>query len=154
MKQIMIITRKDLKPIIDKLRELDKKLDKFEEKTKIPNCIYCGSTKVIRNGWRYNNNKKVQKYRCQNCNHKFSCNDDFKRMRNNAEVILKAMELRKKGKTFAQISEALKKDGTDVTRQSICKWMQEYQPATKEITVKRNQKNQFGEYEREFKIKI
>jgi hypothetical protein len=34
MKQIMIITRKDLKPIIDKLRELDKKITQLGDKIK------------------------------------------------------------------------------------------------------------------------
>lgn len=156
MKQVMIITRKDLKPIIDKLRELDKRISKYEKKAEasIPPCFYCGSTKVIRNGWRYNLNKKVQKFKCLNCNHKFSFNDAFSRMRNNADIILKAMELRKEKKTFAQIADELKKDGTKVTRQTVHHWIQKYQKPKEEVIVKRNQRNQFGEFEREFKIKI
>jgi len=151
MKQIMIITRKDLKPIIDKLRELDKKITHFEDKIKIPACLYCGSIDVTRRGWRYNKNKKVQKYQCKNCNKKFSFNDNFQHMRSNADVILKAMELRKEGKTFAQIAQEL---GNNVTRQTVHHWIQKYQPPTEEVTIKRNQRNKYGEFEREFKIKI
>ena len=132
MKQITIITRKDLKPIIDKLRELDKKIEKLDAKIKIPACIYCGSIEVIRHGWRYNKNKKVQKYQCKNCGKKFSFDDIFPRMRTPAEKILEALELRKEGKTFSEISDKLGEEGTKITRQSVHKWVNKYQPPTEE----------------------
>jgi transposase-like protein len=151
MKQILIITRKDLMPIVRKLRELNKKIEKLEEKIKTPACLYCGSIEVIRRGWRYNQNKKVQKYQCKNCKKKFSFSDNFPHMKNNADEILKALELRKEGKTLSQIAGEL---GNKVTRQTINLWLHKYQPPTEETTIKKMQKNQFGEFEREFKIKI
>lgn len=153
MKQIQIITRKDLMPIIRKLREQDKKIKELENKTEIPNCPYCGSgsRNVIRRGLRKGKYKLKQRYECHNCNKKFDEQDFFTRMRNSSADILKALELRKEGKTFSQIAELL---GNKMTRQSVCKWMQKYQPGTEEATATRKTNNQYGEYEREFKIKI
>lgn len=153
MKQISIITKKDLMPIVRKLREMNKKIKDLENKTEIPNCPYCGSgsKNVIRRGLRKGKYKIKQRYECHNCNKKFDEQDFFTRMRNPSGEILRALELRKEGKTFSQIAEIL---GNKMTRQTICKWMQKYQPSTEDIIIRRNQRNQYGEYEREFKIKI
>ena len=73
------------------------------------------------------------------------------RMRNNEETIKRALALRKEGNSLAQI---VKKIGGGVTRQTISRWLQKFQPPTEEKTAIINMKNQYSKYQRKFKIKV
>lgn len=150
-----IITPRDLDKVkkeVTELKETIKKLQRDVVKFQNPKCPNCESREVIKRGKRYNKtNKIVQKYQCQNCNYKFSQYDllDY-RMRNKREDIERALELRKQGKTLAQISNEI----GGVTRQTIHRWLQKFQPPTEEKTAIVETKNQYGKYKREFKIKV
>ena len=61
------------------------------------------------------------------------------------------MKLRKKGRTYSQIVDEI---GGVMTRQNVMRLLYKFQPPKKDIIIKRKQRNQYGEYEREFKIKV
>ena len=155
MKTIKVVTPNDLNKVkkeITNLKETIEKLQRDVVKFQNPKCPNCESREVIKRGMRYNQtNKVVQKYQCQSCNYKFSQYDllDY-RMRNKKELIERALELRKQGRTLAQISEEI----GGVTRQTINRWLQKFQPPTEEKIAIVNMKNQYGKYERKFKIKV
>jgi transposase-like protein len=138
------ILRKDIKELKKSVKRLQKGL---------PPCKICGSRNVIKRGTRKTKERgRVQKYGCLDCGNKYSTYGKLDyRMRGNEETIKKAMFLRKKGLTFAQIAEEL---GGKFSRQTIHKWINKFQPPTQEKIIKRKQRNQFKEYERKFKIKV
>ena len=141
--------KKEIKSIKDLIKRLQKNVKKFQN----PMCPYCGSRDVIRHGLRKNQSKKtVQRFGCNVCSYKFSQFDflDY-RMRNDRPIIEKALKLRREGKTLAQISNEIKV----VSRQTIKRWLDKFQPPTKEKIVNLKIKNKNGkDYNRNFKIKI
>ena len=71
-------------------------------------------------------------------------------MREDSDRIEKALDLRKKGYTLSQIADEL----GGITRQSVHRWIHKFQEPIEEKTIKRKMKNQYGTYERTFKIKV
>lgn len=64
----------------------------FSIPEKPENCLYCGSTAVLRRGFRYNARGKVQRFWCKDCGKKFTLNDGFNRMRNDPKIITVALD--------------------------------------------------------------
>jgi len=64
---------------------------------------------------------------CKKCGHKFTPNDGYLRMRFKPNVIKKAMSLRKKGYSSAEVKENLQRyEGIKVSRWTIIKWEHKY----------------------------
>lgn len=143
----------EIKKLKEEIVDLKTQLKKIEQIAKTPNCQKCGSSNVIKNGSRPTQRRgEIQKFKCLECGHRFSTDTSFGyRMRNQEKTIKQALKLRKQGNSLAKIAEKI---GGNVTRQTILRWLQKYQPPTEEKTIKVKQKNQYGEYERNFKIKI
>jgi len=143
----------EIKKLKEEIVDLKTQLKKVEQMAKTPNCQRCGSPNVIKNGSRPTQRRgEIQKFKCLECGHRFSTDTSFGyRMRNQEETIKQALELRKKGFTLSEIAKEI---GGNVTRQTIHRWLQKYQPPTEEKTIKIKQKNQYKEYDRTFKIKI
>lgn len=106
---------------------------------------------MTKRGFRYHKRrKKVQKYGCKNCKKKFSEPSVDFGMKNKKEVINKAIELRKKGLSYAQIQKEIK----IVSRQTICRWVKKYCKDFIKVKAIVKIKNQFKSYKREFEIKV
>lgn len=85
-------------------------------------CIYCDSTNTTKRGWRYNMYGRVQKYQCQDCGKKFS-NSPNKRMRYPETARIFAAKLRKEGKSYSQVANAIqKKFKIKLSRQTVHRW--------------------------------
>lgn len=142
---------KKLQTQVRELKIVIKSMQKDIKNLKNPRCPICGSIKITKRGLRYNQNGKSQKYTCKNCDYRFSNSNVINfRMKHNAKEIEKALQLRKQGKTLSEIAKEIK----GVSRQTIHRWLQTFQKPKKEITIQKEQSNQFGKYTREFKIKI
>jgi transposase-like protein len=142
---------RELKIIVKSMQKEIKSMQKEIKNLKNPRCPICGSIKIIKRGLRYNQNGKSQKYTCKNCDYRFSNSNVINfRMKHNAKKIEKALQLRKQGKTLSEIAKEIK----GVSRQTIHRWLHNFQEPEKEITIQKEQSNQFGKYKREFKIKI
>ncbi|MCP8307116.1 MAG: IS1 family transposase [archaeon] len=61
------------------------------------NCIYCGSTAVVRRGLRKNQRGKTQRFWCKDCGKRFVLNDGFSKMRNDPKIITIALDAYFKG---------------------------------------------------------
>ena len=95
-------------------------------------CPKCGSLQSV---WRgYRRNRCVDKHMklCKKCGSKFTPNDGFLRMRFKPSVIRRAMELRKKGYSSAEIKEHLQRyEGVKVSRWTVIKWERKYMKGRK-----------------------
>ena len=153
-KQIQTLRKKNrkLQKRIAELNKFFKSISIETTKLKNPRCPKCNSWKVTKRGIRKTVERGgIQKYYCQDCNWKFSPHTIDFRMRHNKETINKILDLRKEGKSSSQIADAT---GNIMARQSVMRILHKFQKPTQEVTIKRKQRNQYGEYEREFKIKI
>ena len=88
-------------------------------------CYHCNTDLNIKRGLRYNKNLNIQRYYCKVCEKSFtSYKNRYIRMRNDKEVIDKALELRKTGLSYEKIAKQINK----VSRQTIFKWRKKYKP--------------------------
>jgi transposase-like protein len=100
-----------------------------KKKKRCPKCGVVGN-QIIKVGKRYTRERRaIQKYHCNRCNHVFSEKTMMYRMRVPRWKLTKAIELRKEGKTLAQIKEAI----GGVSRTAIHKWLAERTYARKLI---------------------
>lgn len=138
--------------IFNKLNEIIDVVNKLsKQKTKEnPKCLKCKSTDTIKSGTRYNlRREKTQRWRCKNCKGRFIINDLDFRMKNPKFKIQKAIELFNQGLSLSQIADKI----GDVSRQTIHRWIHKYNIPKKDKVIVREQKNQYGTYTREYKIK-
>jgi len=135
-KDIIKETNKKYEKFEEKFRELKKEFEKIQKrlKDKNPNCIYCGSYNVVKSGKRKTVARgDIQKYTCVDCKKKFSSYSswlDYK-MRHSKEMIKKALDLRKKNLSLAQIRKKL---GNKVSRPTISNWIKKNLEFQKEKT--------------------
>ena len=87
---------------------------------KCPKChVDLKKIKPTKHGFRYARGAKIQRYCCKRCNYRFEKCGMTYRMRNPRWKILKAIELRDKGKSYACIANEL----GGMSRQTILKWL-------------------------------
>lgn len=90
-------------------------------------CENCESIEVTKKGFRYNKMGKKQKYQCLSCHHWFVEDDGFKRMRNNPEIITRAIHQFADGFSLEKVKNHLyQHDETKISRWTIRKWAVKY----------------------------
>jgi len=91
-------------------------------------CKRCGSTKVIKQGFRVNKNGKVQRYKCKECGYKFVLKESgFHKMKNKPKIITLALDLYFKGISYRKIVDHLRQFyGIKVSHVAIIKWVKKY----------------------------
>ena len=95
-------------------------------------CPSCYSSHIVKQGFRYNQTGKKQKYQCCECRHYFVEDDGFKRMRHQPETITRAVYLHLDGLSLSKIKNHLyQHDGLSVSRWAICTWERKYSDAIK-----------------------
>lgn len=71
---------------------------------------------------------------CKACGRKFTPDDGFLRMRFSPEIIKKAIKLRKKGYSSAEVKENLRRyEGIKISRWSIIKWERKFSKKLKSL---------------------
>jgi len=90
------------------------------------NCIFCNSNKIIKDGLRHNKYGNIQKWYCKNCNHYFTINVGFKKMKSDPKGITTAMHLYFSGESLRNTARSLKLLGMDVSHQTIYNWIKKY----------------------------
>jgi putative transposase len=84
----------------------------------------CGSLNVIKTGIRHNKSGNIQRFKCKECNHKWSDNLGFAYNKVNSKIITVALDLYFKGISLRKVSEHLKLFyGIDVTHRSVLNWI-------------------------------
>jgi putative transposase len=90
-------------------------------------CLFCKSSKILKQGYRKNSTGKKQKYQCINCKKWFVKKDGFERMRHNKKIISRAIHMHNDGLSLFQVKNHLwQHDGVKVTRRTISEWTKKY----------------------------
>lgn len=90
-------------------------------------CENCGSSNVVRKGFRYNASGRKQKFFCHSCKKWFVHDDGFKRMRTKPEHIVRALHEYADGASLKKVMvHLMQHDRVKVTRWAIRKWIVKY----------------------------
>jgi len=91
-------------------------------------CPHCGLNDFVEKyGFDYNRSGPVQKYHCKRCNKWFRDRKGFEKMKNQATVIVVALDLYYRGLSLRQIAEHLESlYGVKVSYGAIYYWLRKY----------------------------
>ncbi|MDE1844461.1 MAG: IS1/IS6 family transposase [Thaumarchaeota archaeon] len=87
----------------------------------------CGSVNIIKIGIRHNKSGNIQRFKCKECNHKWSDNLGFAYNKVNSKIITMALDLYFKGVSLRKVKEHIQLfHGTDVSPSSILNWIHKF----------------------------
>jgi putative transposase len=89
-------------------------------------CIFCGSSNIVKDGVRKNKSGTIQKFYCRDCDHYFTFNLGFERMKHNPQAITSAMQLYFSGESLRNTMKSLKLLGVEVSYRTILNWIRKY----------------------------
>jgi len=89
-------------------------------------CIYCGSSNLIKKGLRKNKAGAIQKFYCRDCHKYMTFNIGFERMKHNPQAITSAMQLYFSGESLRNTMNSLKLLGVEVSYRTILNWIKKY----------------------------
>ncbi len=89
-------------------------------------CIFCGSSNIVKDGVRKNKYGNIQKFYCRDCSHYFTFNIGFERMRHNPQAVTSAMQLYFSGESLRNTMKSLRLLGVQVSHQTVYKWIRKY----------------------------
>jgi transposase-like protein len=98
----------------------------IEPITGIHECVYCKSTKVVRDGIRHNKIGAIQLSNCLACGRYFSFNIGFERMKHNPHAVTTAMQLYFSGESLRNTARSLRLLGVQVTHKTVFMWIKKY----------------------------
>ena len=89
-------------------------------------CIYCGSSLIVKDGVRKNKAGAIQVFNCKTCHRDFTFNIGFERMKHNPQAITSAMQLYFSGESLRNTMRSLKLLGVEVSYQTVYNWIKKY----------------------------
>jgi putative transposase len=89
-------------------------------------CQFCGSTNLKKDGLRKNKSGTIQKFHCRDCQHYFTINIGFERMKHNPQAITTAMQLYFSGESLRNTQKSLRLLGVQVSHKTIFMWIKKY----------------------------
>ena len=98
----------------------------IEPITGIHECVYCKSTKIVRDGIRHNKSGAIQLFNCLACGRYFSFNIGFERMKHNPHAVTTAMQLYFSGESLRNTARSLRLLGVQVTHKTVFMWIKKY----------------------------
>jgi transposase-like protein len=105
------------------LREAVRRIEPIDNLTE---CIFCGSSNIVKDGVRKNKRGEIQKFYCQNCKHYFTFNIGFERMKHNPQAITSAMQLYFSGESLRNTQKSLRLLGVEVSHKTVFMWIKKY----------------------------
>lgn len=91
------------------------------------NCPNCKSNQIIKRGKRHNGFGDVQLFGCKSCNHRFTPDNGFSRMKNDPKAITLSLDLYFKGVSYRKIVDHLKQFyELTVTHTTVIRWVKKY----------------------------
>jgi transposase-like protein len=105
------------------LRETVRRIEPIENVTE---CIFCGSSNIVKDGIRKNKSGNIQIFYCQDCDHYFTFNIGFERMKHNPQAITSAMQLYFSGESLRNTQKSLRLLGVQVSHKTIFMWIKKY----------------------------
>jgi transposase-like protein len=92
----------------------------------VTECIYCGSSNLIKKGLRKNKAGTIQKFYCRDCKGYFSFNLGFEHMKHNPQAVTIAMQLYFSGESLRNTMKSLRLIGVEVSYRTILNWIKKY----------------------------
>ena len=89
-------------------------------------CILCHSINITKDGLRHNKYGDIQKWYCRNCNHYFTINPGFQKMKSDPKGITTAMHLYFSGESLRNTARSLRLLGMNVSHQTVYNWIKKY----------------------------
>lgn len=105
------------------LRETVRRIEPIDNLTE---CIFCGSSNIVKDGVRKNKRGDIQKFYCQDCKHYFTFNIGFERMKHNPQAITSAMQLYFSGESLRNTQKSLRLLGVEVSHKTVFMWIKKY----------------------------
>jgi transposase-like protein len=105
------------------LREAVRRIEPIDNLTE---CIFCGSSNIVKDGVRKNKRGDIQKFYCRDCKHYFTFNIGFERMKHNPQAITSAMQLYFSGESLRNTMKSLRLLGVEVSHQTVYNWINKY----------------------------
>jgi putative transposase len=101
-------------------------------------CIFCGSSNIVKDGVRHNKYGDIQIFYCRNCGRYFTFNVGFERMKHNPQAITSAMQLYFSGESLRNVMKSLRLLGVEVSHQTVYNWIKKYVALMKAYVEKLN----------------
>jgi len=89
-------------------------------------CIYCGSSNIVKDGKRKNKSGMLQIFECRDCHKYFTFNIGFERMKHNPQAITTSLQLYFSGESLRNTMKALELMGVKVSYRTILNWIKKY----------------------------
>src|SRR5213594_941950 len=99
---------------------------KIEPIPDVASCLYCGSSKIVKDGIRHNKRTSIQLYLCRDCGRYFSYNVGFEGMHSSPQAITGAMQLYFTGESLRNVQKFLALQGLNVSHVTIYKWIRKF----------------------------
>ena len=105
------------------LREAVRRIEPIDNLTE---CIFCGSSNIVKDGIRKNKRGEIQKFYCRDCKHYFTFNIGFERMKHNPQAVTSAMQLYFSGESLRNTQKSLRLLGVEVSHKTVFMWIKKY----------------------------
>ena len=89
-------------------------------------CPNCESVNLKKDGVRHNKNYDIQRFKCKNCEKKFSINLGFEKMKASPQMITSALQLYFTGESLRNTQRFLELQGVKVTHKTVWNWIRKY----------------------------
>jgi putative transposase len=96
------------------------------QEVNVSNCQFCGSSNLKKDGLRKNKSGNIQKFYCRECQHYFTINIGFEKMKHNPQAITTTMQLYFSGESLRNTAKSLKLLGIEVTHKTVFMWIKKY----------------------------
>lgn len=107
--------------------ETDIKSQNFQKEENVVTCTICKSQNVVKRGIRKTGYGTVQRYGCNNCNHRFVVDMGFCRVKYDPKIIMLTLDLYFKGVSLRKISDHIQQfHGRKVCQTTPMRWIQKY----------------------------
>jgi len=111
----------------------DDSLCELEEPSLV--CKFCGSSRIIKRGFKKTQKGKTQRFLCKDCKRRFVVNDGFEKMKSTPQSVTIALDLYFKGISLRNIVDHLKQFySVEVSHVAVYKWIKKYVKLMKEYT--------------------
>jgi transposase-like protein len=109
---------------------------KIEPIDNLAECIFCSSSNIVKDGVRKNKCGEIQKFYCRDCDHYFTFNIGFEKMKHSPQAVTSAMQLYFSGESLRNTMKSLRLLGVEVSYKTIHNWIGKYMTLMKNYVEK------------------
>jgi transposase-like protein len=99
---------------------------KIEPMDNLTECMFCGSSNIVKFGIRNNKFGSIQRFGCKDCGKHFTFNIGFEKMKHDPKAITMAMQLYFGGESLRNTMRSLELMGIKVSHETVYRWIQKY----------------------------